>query len=325
MSQIDFTNVNDKTKTELKKQLDKIVKDKFDLVQSPVIVERVDIGGKRYYTPLDSVWEELGEKGEKPLFKSITTISNRMDKGVGFHKWLGDSTSFEDAMAYARLRATIGTIVHVLVTDLLLGDKIIFDDLTLLEHPDLKDVENVNTVYRKHKKEVIKYLMSFRAFWEERDPAPLALEIPLMNLDKDDNGDWKYPFSGTIDFIGSIKSKYNKIGVALLDWKSGNPYPRENSLQVIAGKLLWESHYPEVPIQYLASVYLKSNWRNKPSYSIKWYDFRPELWQVALLNDQMLNYLDKPNLEIGEWYQPSLPIELPTSITLKKELEETLK
>ncbi len=299
--------------------LEKLKKKKWDLVDSPIFVERVDIGGNRYYSPLDDVWEEMGEKGEKPLFKSITTISNRMDKGVGFHKWLGDYTSWDASKEFANLRGTIGTIVHIMITDLLLGDTIVFDDLALMEHPDLKDIQNVHLVYRKHKREIIKYVMSFKQFHAERDPAPLALEIPMMNLDRYDDflgGGWKYPFAGTLDFVGSIL-KYNKPRFGYIDWKTGGTYPRPNALQAIAAKILWESHFPEHPLEFIASVYLKSGWLSTPKYEIKYYEFRPELWAITLLNDQTLNYLDKPKLTVGEWYQPNLPMELPTEITLE--------
>lgn len=306
MEQMDFTKV------------EKAIKGKWDLVQSPVIVERHDISGARHYAPTEDWWEENGE-GERPLFKSITTIPQALDKGVGFYKFYGNSPSFELANEFAKERANIGTIVHVLITDLLLGDKIVFDELALLDHPDLREYENIQKVYRRNKKEIIKYLMSFKQFWIERDPTPLALEIPMMNIERDEDG-WKYPFAGTLDFVGHFIGSYNKVKLGYIDWKTGKYY-KDHKLQAIASKILWDSQFPDEPLEVISSVYLKSGWRIKPSYEIKYYQFQPELWAGAMLTDQLQTYLDKPKLEIGEWYQPAFPKSLPESITLE-EIEE---
>lgn len=320
MSQIDFTNVNGKTETELKKQLDKIVEKKFDLVQSPIIVERHDLSGARWYSPTDEWWEENG-KGEKPYFKSITTIPQALDKGIGFHKFYGNSPSFELANEYANERANIGTIVHVLIKDLLLGDKIIFDDLALLEHPDLRDYENISSVYRRNKKEIIKYLMSFKQFHIDRDPAPLALEIPLMNVSQDEGGNYKYPFAGTLDFVGHVIGTYKKVKLSYLDWKTGKPY-KEHWLQAIASKILWDSLF-EQPLEALGCVYLKSGWRGTPSYDIVWHEFKPELWAGAIIADETRYYMNHKNAEIGERILPNIPQDLPTEISLEEENENT--
>lgn len=295
-------------------EVEKAIKGKWDLVQSPVIVERHDIHGARHYAPTEDWWEDNGE-GERPLFKSITTIPQALDKGVGFYKFYGNSPSFELANEYAKERANIGTIVHVLVTDLLLGDKIIFDELALLEHPDLKEYENIQKVYRRNKKEIIKYLMSFKQFWIERDPAPLALEIPMLNPKKNTDGSWMYKFAGTADFIGHFIGKYNKVAFASLDWKTGKEYP-EHQLQLTASKILWDSFYPEQPIDVLASVYLKSGWRTKPSYTIKYHKFEPAAWAGVMLADELQYYLNHKGFELGDEIMPKFPTSLPDSIEL---------
>ena len=288
-----------------------------ELQQNPIDVERHHLNDGRWYSPTDAWWEKHGEEDtEKPYFRSITTIPNVFDKGIGWNKWLGNATSYADAMDYANKRANIGTLVHILIEKGFMSKAVSFDDDVMALYLDTLDLDfDPHDIWRKHRSEIIKYMMSFAQFYKERQPAPLAIEIQLMNIEKDKNG-YKYPFAGTADFIGSMKHLGDTRKFGYADWKTGLEYPA-HQLQAIATKILWDSIYPETPLDFLADVYLKSSWRGTPKYAIKWMEFKPKAWEVSLLANKAVNYLNNTRVkDTDEEIKPKFPPELPNEIIL---------
>lgn len=295
-----------------------------ELIQNPIDVERHQLNDGRWYAPTDAWWENHNKDTkkliEKPYFRSITTIPNVFNKGPGWDKWLGASPSFESAMEYARKRANIGSLVHILVEKLLMTNTVSFDDSVMEQYLNtLIDVDfDPHLIYQNHRSEIIKYMMSFKQFYIERNPSALAIEIQLMNIEHDKDG-YKYPWAGTADFIGSMKCLRGKIKFGYADWKTGEPYPSHH-LQAIATKILWDSIYPETPLDFLADVYLSRKWHGVPKYTIKWVEFKPEIWRVSLLANQTMNYLENTKVkEPDEEIKPKFPMELPSEIILEEE------
>ena len=60
----------------------------MDMLESPISVERFDLANGRWYQPTVQWWEENGDADDCPVFPSVTTIDQVIDKGIGFHKWL---------------------------------------------------------------------------------------------------------------------------------------------------------------------------------------------------------------------------------------------
>lgn len=138
--------------------------------------ERVEINNTRYY------------QIDGQIKISVTKMLNIISKGYGFHRWLGNSKSYDDAMAYAREKASLGTDVHDSIESLFKG----------------KVVKPSNI-------ELEKRLESFMGWYEEYQPIPLLIEERLAHPD--------YPYGGTLDFMGIINGK-----IVIGDWKTGNVY-----------------------------------------------------------------------------------------------------
>ena len=67
------------------------------------------------------------------VYSSTTIIDNVLAKGIGFDMWLGNATSYKDAMDYGRERANIGSCVHALCMYLVWGETIDTRDGFILE------------------------------------------------------------------------------------------------------------------------------------------------------------------------------------------------
>lgn len=304
-----------------------------DLIHNPIDVERHHLKDGRWYAPTDTWWEKHNKNAntasgtpvpQKPYFRSITTIPNALSKGFGFERWLGNANSYSDAMEYAETRANIGTIVHILIEKLLIAGSISFDDMKMSEflYTMLEDLDfAADFVYADNKAEIIKYMMSFHQFYVERRPEAHALEIQLMNIESDKNG-YKYRFAGTADFIGSMKCQRGVKKFGYVDWKTGEKYA-SHQLQAIATKILWDSIYPDTPLNFLADIYLSSKWRVSPNYKIGWMEFKPEAWNTALAANKTMNYLENPGVkDPNEEIKPKFEMVLPTEIILKEEEDD---
>ena len=98
----------------------------------------------------------------------------------------------------------------------------------------------------------------------------------------------------------------------LVDWKTGKPYTNQHQLQLTSYKILWESLFPEHPIDGIACLYLKSGWRKAPNYTFKEYKPDESAWKKVV--------------EVSDWANnypaPSFPPDLPTTFSLIEEEEE---
>ena len=88
-------------------------------------VDKVDING-RWYFPKD-------KKDHLTFyFPSVTTILGVVDKGEGFHRWLGNSLSYDHAMDYGNAAAQVGSITHAYIMELLWEIKLILKMILLI-------------------------------------------------------------------------------------------------------------------------------------------------------------------------------------------------
>ena len=228
------------------------------LLEAPYIVNRDDLSNGRWYYSKD-------KKGKYEFyFPSVTTILSALDKGEGFARWLGNSVSYEAAMEYGGEAAKIGTITHAYVMYLLYGEKVDTAE-------GFQDKDNPDSDLTIIDNRVNKRLEGFEEFIKEVQPIPLAVELMLYNPVQDDS-QVIYPWAGQIDSIYKINNK-----IWLVDLKTGKEY-KTHSLQLTAYKLLWDSLFPEYPIDYMACLYIGDGWRKKPTYKLKKYKFEPDMW-----------------------------------------------
>ena len=226
-------------------------------------VKNTEFFCKNYDTP-NGRWYAKDE-GKKPkiYFPSVTTVLSVLDKGKGYDLWLGNSPSYEYAMDYAMEAAKTGSIVHWYIMKLLQGAEI---DTT-------NDFVDEDTEERtKNSRKVNKRLEGFVKFYEDHNnPAVIANEISLFSDEKDDDGNYIFPWAGQADQVYEIDGK-----IIMCDNKTGKSYD-SHGLQLTAYKLLWDSLFPDMPIQEMWGLYLSDTWRKKP-YTIKKYKFEPGMW-----------------------------------------------
>jgi len=255
-------------------------------------VERFDLGGIRWYSP---IVEDETEWKNRAFVPSVTTVLNVVDKGFGWNKWLGDYTSFKDAMDYAREAALVGTIVHAFIDELVRGKELVLPSepgeyTSHHTYVDFKTGE-VHEIWPRLKL-IQNRLLAFQKFYSERVIDIRSSEIMLYSDD----------FAGTADMVGHIKWK-KKEPLALIDYKTGKEYDT-HQLQLTAYKMMWDEANPDEPIEELFGLYLGERGGNKLIH----YDFDPKAFEHAL------GLWQWQNVE-----RPKEPVSLPTIFTLKEE------
>ena len=267
-------------------------------------VKRQDTGLGRVYR-----WND-GESAAD--IYSVTTVLNVLDKGIGFHKWLGNSPSYEMAMEYGNQRAELGTMVHAFCSMLSWGMEVNtnngWEDRNFVKHPVPDEAK--------------KSLLGFIDYFKDERPVMLASEIMLFNPkrvypsnEKGKDSYLQYPFAGTADMI-YVKPNDNKPEVVLCDIKTGKEYPKSHALQLTAYKLLWDSLYGDEQgnIDTLKCLYLRGNGK----YKLVEYPFVPEAFYQCV---SMFEF-NSTTLKTGKWPTIKDKQELPNVFSLDMEMEE---
>ena len=239
-----------------------------DNVEPKYKIDKVDINGRWYY-------RKDKEKDLTFYFPSVTTILGVIDKGEGFHRWLGNSLSYDHAMDYGNAAAQVGSITHAYIMQLLWGEKIDTKEDFIDMYGDISEPIKVGN-------NVNKRLMGFIEFIKDYKPEVIANEMSLYNCKKNKT-EFIYPWAGQVDQVYKIDGKN-----WMVDVKTGKEY-KTHELQLTAYKLLWDSLYPEETINEIAALYISDGWRKKPTYKLKKYSFQPEMWLDTL---DMWNYIN---------------------------------
>ena len=228
------------------------------LITSKIPVSRLDTAkGRVYY--------QRGNKVEDRVYvySSTTVLSNTLTKGIGFDMWLGNATSYKDAMLYANERAFVGNQSHAMIMYLLWGEVVDTDHGFYNE--DTGEIASVPD-------EVKLRLQGFIDFYKSMLPKPIATEISLYTDERDEDGELLFPWAGTADQI--LKMPDGKI--YLVDIKTGKEYAKDHELQLTSYKLLWDHIYGKEhgEIDNVACLYLNS----KGKFKLKEYKFVPYNW-----------------------------------------------
>lgn len=267
-------------------------KDLQDMFSAPFSSEKRDFSNGRFYRQI----REDQEPNEGPWFPSVTTVINQtLSKGPFFNKWLCGLLNYEEYQKILDETSLLGEIVHKFCMDLVRGRSLDLKRPFLSEVND-KDKLLSTSLFNFNSIDVSgaeysKRLEDFEAFWEEFEPIPLAVEIPLLNPTMHDtithfHEDGSsvipvelyhvYPFAGQPDLICKIKDE-----TWLIDWKTGSSLWDSHELQVTAYKILWDSLFPDYQIERLGLLHLKDSCKT-PKGRLKEVKFAPKTWNAIL-------------------------------------------
>jgi len=173
-------------------------------------------------------------EGTQQWKPSVTTfIGGVLNKGVGYDTWLGNANSYKEACKDRDIAAERGTTVHNLCEELIVEGKLTIPEDILFLFGDA----------------VSKRVMSFAFWYDQYRPEVVTTEYKLYHPD--------VPYSGTPDIVAYVNGK-----LSIIDIKTGAPYPSHH-LQLTAYKILWDTIFPEFPIEATYGLYLKDGWISK--------------------------------------------------------------
>lgn len=139
--------------------------------------------------------------GDGPWCKSVTTITGNYPFDEGFFMWLGNATSYADAMAYRDEAADSGTKLHDACVRLLLGETVRMDDWTKAEKKKLNGFRN----------------------W--------AIETKFKLV----QAEWGFVHQGEVDYGGRVDLiGYIDDELWVIDIKTGNAVYDSHRVQVVA-------------------------------------------------------------------------------------------
>ena len=185
----------------------------------------------------DQRWYAL--EGTEQWKPSVTSIINgACAKGKHFDDWL--MKNGKEAIVIRDKAALNGTLVHESIEALLNGETVnIKDDF------------------------ISKGLMSFERFYIECSPTIEEKEIFLYHRN--------IPWAGTPDIIGRISNK-----LSIIDIKTGD-YRKSHELQQLMYMDLWNTIFPEHPIEEIYGLYLKCKWIKEPNYILRRFNRKSKL------------------------------------------------
>lgn len=142
----------------------------------------------------------------------VTSITGMWPKDEGFERWLGDSVSYDAAMAERDRAAEQGTRLHKIIAILLEG-KIKKHSVVIT-----KDDSLTFTEWKK--------LVSFVQFMKDWLVEPIAVEKFLSSEE--------YKTAGTADLVAKVTHpKTSEIFTAAIDWKTGSSLHHGHKIQVM--------------------------------------------------------------------------------------------
>lgn len=244
------------------KELREFFKDD-SLIQPKIIPTRHDLKNGRWY------------EYEGKFKPSVTTFLDIVSKGIGFNMWLGNSPSYREAMKIRDEAGEVGERIHYNIGNLILGGEV--------ETVDRPEAE-------------IKMLLGFMKFWEDYEPRPIAVEVPLYHPD--------IPYAGTADLICNIKvpGLTTKEDKWLIDFKTGQLYDI-HQVQLSAYKILAEKIF-NFKIDNIRVLRLYEHRGDKPNYQLKPFDpLSPDfinsiysLWQWDRKNPEPVFQVEYPEV-----------------------------
>ena len=255
-------------------------------------LQRHDCINGRYYSNNDG--------NPKIYHPSVTTILNIVAKGENFDRWLGNSNSYDDAMNYANKKASIGTVVHIILEYMLQNPDLVIEVEQIVQ--DYNEC-SYHRISKNEIKLVSKCVMGALQFFNENEVVTEALEIQLW--------DEKLPFSGTADLVCKIRNgKTGRFERWMVDFKTGRENP-EVELQLTFYKRLFEKIHKQ-KIKRMGALYVGNTWLKKPTYKLKEFKYNPKIAKNVL---ELYSWKYGKG---GKMPQPNFAKEYPTIFSLNK-------
>lgn len=222
------------------------------------------LGNGRWY-------HEIGDTNINNWKPSVTTILSVIDKGGGFNAWNRNYGHMADP--YMKYAATKGSVTHFSIDDMVNGKTITAQDVWNKIDFEQDESWKVFGTKKLMAQQVLRNIESFMAFWEEKDPIPIAAEYPILTEH----------YGGRLDLIVQIKKTKNskKRSTVMIDIKTGGSY-FSHALQNSAYKHAWDNEHPDLPIDYIAGLYVTSEYRDKPTYKLQYQNYMYDEFLCAL-------------------------------------------
>ena len=215
--------------------------------------------------PIQQLMSESGRmysNGTKPFY-SVTTILNKMFPTEPFliKWWKSHPIMFTDRTLKAK--GYMGSIVH----DIL--DKMKMDLEFIVEYEYVQEIikQTMSPYYIDFYNGIddateiaLKYIESYIAWGESYTPSIIASESRLYHE--------QYDWAGTTDDVIKV---HNKITIS--DIKTGVQSDK-HFYQGVAYAILWNALYPNTPVETVAVLYLKSDYKTRPTYKFSTLDLK---------------------------------------------------
>ena len=236
------------------------------LIRPTMEITHKDLSNGRWY-------HQIGDIDLLNWRPSVTTQLSILDKGPGFNLW--NRNLGHMAPRHRDAAAIRGSHVHYWMHALVAGS--IVNTNMILNHIIQTNDESWRYFYDKEEQfahSIRRYLASFCAFWDDKTPTPVAVEYPIYSPE--------LPFAGRLDLLLKFKKAKNskKESLILVDLKTGAPYPT-HAYQNSAYKLGWETEHPELPIDYIAGLYVKDSYRGDPTYTLTYQTYNYDAFLSA--------------------------------------------
>lgn len=242
----------------------------------PQKLYRLDSGRGRYYYSLQA-------SGEPLFYQSVTTmISRSLPTPPQLIDWMV-SLGKEGSKIYTKERAEYGTFLHMQIASFLLNKKYNLNEMGQILKVYLKSIGRSSDYLGIWIEDLKKDLLSFVKFAQDVNFEPIGIEITLA--------DAELGIAGTIDLVGMMdvveKGYYGEVYKTgakkgqpketsktfrkrcIGDIKSGRKgFYESHEIQLNAYKNLWETNFPEKPID-LVFNWSPKEWRTVPSYNFK--------------------------------------------------------
>lgn len=184
---------------------------------------------------------------EEVYYPSVTTILSVFPKGIGFERWLKDVGN--QASIIADRAAESGTRVHHALESIIAGNKVVWDGINYTKEEWLGVMAGVD-------------------FLKEFVDEIVAVESIVYHPDE--------LYAGKVDLVVKIKGER-----FLIDWKFSNAIYPNHHLQVSAYKEAWDINHPDMPIDHVGILHLKSGHKGrdksgKKCQGVNWQLVNPE-------------------------------------------------
>jgi len=251
---------------------------------------RFDNANSRYYFRFPEGEDEIAYLGATSMVAKI------IPQGDGLRKYF--QTHGEMAYIMTRMAAEYGTLMHQLVGQYERKGYADFDEIAKIAY-DRATQNGFGFEARKWSYHMPRNIASWIKFCQDIEFKTMAIEMPVYNDE--------YRCATQVDIYGTMM--YNrKRRPVIINLKKGytdaakedrkKDYYAEHDLQLQIEKLLWETTYPEFPVEMVGN-WSPNNWTKSPTYTMKWWE------KTAFGRSWLKTYLKLPQETPGAFTPPS--------------------